>query len=1687
MALSGVTSVGDAPASSSADKGRHYQFVKDKLPPWLVSATPHRQRDLRKVGLKIPYGYAQASAAHKQAFKTSSQQGFSSQSSVDKVLAGLQEVKAFARPLLQAAIVEQFKITVDVDRTVLRHWVANPQPLSDAIQLSSSLLDAALHNFTEDDETAIYGSTRSVGTVLLLSPQGKLPFSAEQFAGLCRKLDLGAKYQAHVNSVLGMGNSADEVQLQASIKLSQQDTFATAIELARLQGDIHGDDVYTLLHKVKDQAPDLVLDGKPVQLNGLRLLGDTDLSGVLLIGPKRIASDVVQRLIVYIPHDPVSPIKEYASAQQFHLALREKLRDPAYQLFFSRFIKQSDKARFFQRLNDRLTPFKAVSGSKVQVRVPDPNARIAMEETPVTGNYWVFLVNQQLNKLLDDTRSLAVSTADADAQARHDKMLSYLGIALSVLNVVALFVPPLGVAMMAVMAVQLTDELVEGVEALAQGEKDEGFAYLMDVAQNVAQLALMAAAGGGSGEQVTGVGRSEFFASLKPVTLANGEVRLWKPDLAPYEHKGALPEDLEPNELGLLQHDGQEFLPLADKRYAVSKDPVSGKYRIAHPEQADAYFPELHHNGGGAWRHELERPQTWQGPELMRRLGHRVSDYSDVELEQVRRVSGVDESILRRMHLENQAPPTALDDTLRRFDAYRQVERFIADLQGGEPRDVREHSINQLHVLTRCGQWPEALAVRLLDAQAATVREFTAQGAQKITRVVNIQARQLTDGRLLQTLLDALEQTDTNALLGRKADSPLDKQDTQIARLKEQIVKLAQVHKVEFFNDLYSVADSSSDPRLTVLQSRFPSVSRQAIEELLASANRAEQRQMARWNFTDKLQTKPIPLRLAEELRSLQRDVRLSRAYEGLFLEGLINRDAEVLVLNSLEKLSGWSGDVRLEIREAEFNGDLRVSIGAEEAASRKVLVRVEQGRYEARDQDDGHLHGADDIYAALQHALPDAQRQAIALPHVGQGAELKALIRQHLLTPVELRTRLGMQPVKPGFRAPKRLADGRLGYPLSGRGAGVSPQQAADEARVRNLFPGYTDGQVSRFLLTLGQDREFYLVNFEADYQRLLESTRQWLASPTSRTLADGSEVAVDAHDKQAVVELLKRSWRKLSTRYSAFGYPRGYELVLRGRTVGALPILETSFSGVEFVDMSGMDLMAAPNEFLDSFPDVRWLDLHANRMADIPMRLGQMDNLVGLNLSGNNLRLSAEEAASVSSLKKLKKLQLSHNPLERVPDFSQMRELSEIRLQGTGISQWPDGLLGLNSLEKLDLRDNQITEFPLWAVSPPPEQVDAIDRLLKITELNGNPLSPQGVQQYADILERIYRRENEPGLIPGPVDEPAARGAEGGVLASSTQRLERWLGEVPEAQLARRKELWQRLDTESLDREEAGGELGRGVSESEEFFRLLEKLSQSAEFRKAYGDLQARVWIVLEAAADNTQLREELFRAAGEPQTCSDRAALMFSDLEVRVQIHKALARVGEEGAGRELLKLAKGLFRLDQVEAFALKDIRERVAIIMHSGLTKREIGRQLVLLDQIEVRLSYRISLRQRLDLPGQPVQADYTGVQYVPEPKLAEAERQIKSLKNSLAEIDSITQRDFWREYLKDKYRSRFDLAYESIIERMEHLELIKVTLTSEVYNARYKALRDEAEAVQVKLINLLTPQEILNLEEEQTP
>jgi hypothetical protein len=1701
------------PSLSPDNNGVNFEFLKGKIPQWYMDAPNDRQKELGAHLLAPPEWYKKASFSLKKASKESHVAYRSSLNNLEKIMSGIHDVFEFAEPLLTQAIQDKFKLTLNVrDVYFARKYRVGAQPRSDLYGFlvwdnetnselnyfykGITLLEAALGNFAPDetqksscDDCQIitrWGSyDGEVMATRFVVMEYAIPIAPEAFAELCRNLDLGRLYQEHILAILKPDDASERAVVETTLSRNQQHMLAVAAHAAYMQYLTPGADgvrsgisadAYQMVLQVVGNKSSITLDGRAVCYAGLKML-NVDLSGILLIGPDRQDSDRIERLVTYIPGDPAQPLKEYASSADFEADLKARLHTSAYRRFFSRFVPQRSQGDFFRSLGRRLDPSETYKQAQDYTPIPNQSrVRLSIGEKVVPGDLWTYLRQERINKIINDARAVAVPTGDEDKLARLKKMESYISAVESVFNLAAFVVPGLGEIMLAVGTAQMMSDAFEGIEDFEQGEYKEMWEHFSSVAMNVAFIATGA-------KVIPAINRSGVVDALKPIKMPDGKRLLWKPDLKPYEQKIAPPKST-PNELGLHRYGGQDILPLDDKHYAVQKDPKTGNHQIKHPSRPEAYSPELKHNDLGVWTHEAENPRTWEGPRLMRRLGHSVSEFSDTELEQIRRVSGTHEGVLRRMYVESEPPAPLLADTISRFDSYKQCEGFIADMKSDSSSlPAKDYSIDQLHVMTRYGKWPDTVSIRVIDMQAKTTWEYVdPNGALDKKRVVQIHDTQLRDGRLLKTLLEGLDQRETNTLLGQRPGTPLGTLDERVETLRGKIASLAENHKAELFSDHYASKRGSSDPRVNLIQGRYSNVPTSVIEGLLTDASSIERQQMAKWDFADKQQTKPIPLRLAQELRWAQREVRLSRAYEGLYLEALTTSDTENLVLNTLEKLPGWPSDLRVEVRDGSFSGKLRASVGPE-SAGRKILVRNEGGRYEARDEDDGHLHGADDLYAALQHALPDIHRTAVGLPHVGQGPELKALVRQHALSRDELRAVLKMQPVNPFFKAPTRWGDGRLGYPLSGRGAGANRQLATDEERVLRLFPDYSDAQIDRFLEQLGSDREFYLVNFEAELQNLKEELQEWMSTPTTRTLQDGSSVAVDQYDKKVVAIWLEACWQRRSIRYSERGQRMGYELSLHGRAIGELPALTAYFPHVDFLDLSGMGLTAPPNEFLDSFPSIVQLQLQDNGLVEFPSQVAEMSELVCLDVSSNNLTLTDEAVGTLANMNHLEYLQLSHNPLMRLPDFSQMTALIQVRLQATGITEWPAGLRDQVNLVMVDLRDNQLASFPEWAVNPSPEQAPAINHILGATELNGNPLSDEGMQQYADILVRIYLDNDQAGLMPVPPDAPEDRGAEGGTLAPSAQRVDRWLRDTPRAELGARKTQWALLDREALDREASAGEAGRTVSESEEFFRLLEKLSETAEYKKAYSDLQKRVWVVLDAAEENAVLRSELFKAAGEPETCSDRAALVFSQLEIKVQIHKALALVGDNGAGTLLLKLAKGLFRLDELEAFALKDIKERIKVILRSGVTAREKGNQLLLMDQIEVRLSYRVSLRDRLDLPGQPTQAQYTGLQYVPQAKLRAAEQHVNSLKDSKAEIDSIAHRDFWGEYLKEKYRSRFELAYESIYERMERLDITSATMTSDAYNIQSKALAAEARVAERKLIDLLTPQEILDLED----
>ncbi|MNF44538.1 E3 ubiquitin-protein ligase sspH1 [compost metagenome] len=246
-----------------------------------------------------------------------------------------------------------------------------------------------------------------------------------------------------------------------------------------------------------------------------------------------------------------------------------------------------------------------------------------------------------------------------------EKMLS--DILNAALLVAMPLVPGLGELMLAYTAYQLTSEVVEGIVDLAEGRLAEAVEQTINVLESVVQLGAFAA--GVTLAKVVQAKLSPFFEGLKPVQISGGQTRLWNPDLTPYQRlEAALPTDAKPDASGVYQHQDQRIVRLDDQHFIVDNDPVTGQHRIQHPQRPDAYAPTLTHNGHGAWVAESENPRLWQGPTLMRRLGHTTDAFSNVQLEQVRQISGTEEAELRRVHMDNAPPPPLLVDTLQRLD-----------------------------------------------------------------------------------------------------------------------------------------------------------------------------------------------------------------------------------------------------------------------------------------------------------------------------------------------------------------------------------------------------------------------------------------------------------------------------------------------------------------------------------------------------------------------------------------------------------------------------------------------------------------------------------------------------------------------------------------------------------------------------------------------------------------------------------------------------------------------------------------------------------------------------------------------------------------------------------------------------------------------------------------------------------
>lgn len=1298
-----------SPVPAVSDNSRpdqDFEPLTRALPGWLLSASV-RQREAFKKAAPLPL--PTANAAQQAAFKQLNGAHWQAQSRVDNALKDLKDAKAFGKPLLADALKQQFNLELDVEATFIRLYIPLTIPWfpvrsGAARAWTVSLLDAALHNFEhketladayEPASTYITRPDASGRFDTLPAIKHQLPVAA--FAQLCRDLDLGARYMRYLRSGLGMDSPVASAALQTKVDASQKAALRAALQLARLRQDIQ-DDYAQVIEGFIEGRTGLRLGTDAVLCHEFSMMG-TPLTGILLFAPDLENTRSVRRLVAYVPDDPEHPLKEYRSALAFKQELTRQLRATDYQAFFSRFVAHEHLGAFFADLSQRLEkitwhPSEQGKGLAPWRAEPTDDPKLQFSAIPIMGDPWVFLYQSRLNKILNDARTLAVATATVDRNARWARWDAFVSVASSIVNtllmVVAPFIPGLGELMLGYMAYQLLDDVFEGIVDWAEGLDREAFAHLMGLLESAVQLGLFSAG--------TQIGVPElrkllspqtlaFIDRFKSVTLANGARRYWKPDLGPYQQKLQLPPHLGIDERGLHDVRRESILALEGKLYAVEKSPEDNQYRIQHPTRADAYQPQLHHNNHGTWRTELDQPLQWAKPTLLGRLGHRAQGLSDADRELALALSGTPEDSLRKVHQHSEPLPPLLDDALARLRIERDLDTLIERLNSDDPAAYgRIDPQDLLQLLTANGSWPHTRGLRFLDDQGRVAWTFGDQSKP----LVQIHEAQLTNGDLLKAVLKALTPEEIRAQFGERASDPQLSLETRARNLRKRLAEIARKHRGALFDSRYAFLQYSLHPQAQRLIESAPGLPASVAEKLLGQATAQE---------LTALREQRTPPRLAQLAQATLTEVRLNRAYEGLHLDSHINLDSDQLTLSALRLLPGWSTDVNLQARHRTIDGPLWRSIGPDSAPIRRNLVRLDSGRYVPYDER-GPLSGETDLYTAILHALPDAQRDQLNIG-IHQGAELRERLRQHPPPRHELRVLLGAEP-EPAVETLQLLGND-AGYAQQPPAAGgpVSLQQ-----RARTLYPGLRDTQLHALieqLQTRPGGAATQLAQLAQEYTQLNRDLLAWQTDipthhPTSAQALSTWERRQEEQSRLVIAHQLKQAWRRETRIDDYYEDPArdGHVLNLNANFLGELPRLDAQFDHISMLLLDGSEYLQGVLPFLSRFPRLRQLGVMNTPLDALPAHITSLPQLNSLQLSNCRITLTPESLARLSAMHQLRSLDLNGNPLGLVPSVEALPELVALDLSNTGIERLPAGLLSRTELQAAILNDNRISTLP-------------------------------------------------------------------------------------------------------------------------------------------------------------------------------------------------------------------------------------------------------------------------------------------------------------------------------------------------------------------------------------------------------
>lgn len=1663
------------PLGDTVVENRHANFIYPLLAPWFKNA-PIELRQLLRDSLT---------------------KSLETQQSVAEVTAQLKSIETFVEPLLTNALkvhgwsqvatrshglkqvnllsknllfVAQQEVNL-ADTLVQWLW---PEPwIPASFELNfvtsttrSSLLEAALQNFeaTEergfDEGSSIYQVQNGVAVIQAgVTPEG--------FALICRQLNLGEQYQAHLSAVFEPGSAqqpdAQDISLTEQIStlfsLNKRYDYLCAVYMAFMQRQIRSES-YQFLKGMFDAGGALMT--QPDHTHSTLKIMEFELPGVVVFWPQGLPAGQEQRCIVYLPQSPDKSFHEFVTFGLFKHELREWLKSSQWVNYFLSLSPLRYRAEFKRRIDSRNVTWDSL----LLVRSPiitEPALFAVTQPVAQTQDPFRVAWALQLARIKDDARLLVVPTADEDSKTRQARQATYLNAGLSLLTLALGFVPVLGEVLLAASVIELGVDVYDGIKAWEHNDRVAALGYLFDVAESVA----LAGATVGAAKALKA---EPVVDGLEPVKLASGQARLWKPDLLAYQQPRTRVTGLTPDAQGIYSVGSQRYITLDDAVYAIKMESGAREGVIEHPSDPGAYTPRVQHNGQGTWTHEADDPAQWSRLTLFKRLGHQAQGIDDTTAESILTLTDTGEPILRKLFMDNLGVPPLLADSLRRVRASEYLTGFITRMSQASDH-VAQDALMQLELLPQLPGWPRHKVLRLLNDQGALIKEFGPDLRAENSRVQLTQA-QVNRGDLINMLLECLTQEQIDVLLGQViSDGTLRAQ-----ALKQQLGAFARKNRLQIIERL-GVDQASKTALQLSLERQFSSLPHSVTAELAEHMTPGELLQFS----TDQR----LPLHVLEEARRSVQALRLNRALEGLFFTEMVSAQSNTLAFNTLPSLPGWPSDVRFVLRDRASGLELE-SIGAPTARFRREVFK-NGDQYEYYLTSTQSMLNSPTVLTCVLEALTPAEQANMDL----NSAEAQAILRSRVAVRAaqqraDSARALGLQAIKPWFKSPLRLADGRVGYTLGG---GTSrPADARREVLLKHLvselYPNLSDAQIGQFLLRLRLaplPAAHALAALKKELKTLRAELAAWTRSDVWTQPLRGPRMLLTDEHKRGISLTLIRVWRRQSRSVHSAEHT-GYELDFNGWPVDGLPVLSASFAHISSLKIVSATSAVLPAHFFTQFANLRSLSLRSMGLQKLPDGLSAMRQLIELDLQDNRIILNAQAVSALSDLVRLESLNFNGSPLALLPKVGRMAGLKHLHLRYTGVTGWPEGVESLTNLETLDLRDNQIRVIPAGLLTAERASLN------RVTHLHDNPLTITAIRQLD-----VYRREHGIDLGVSPHREHAARGHE----------ILNWAPDPTPSQ----RTIWRSL-YESHN--------------SADFFRVLDDLNGSPQFLQAQESLTQRVWALMEALYDNSELRQRLFGVAGHERACVDGIAMIFSDMELSQQVYLAEKTATTEA---QLLKLARGMFRIDRLNQHVMGLVEAKIAEVRaeHRGYAQKlqqlvdaagldvdpvagmeaveqqgiayrlatpeslrlaeqlspvRLQSQIDKIEPLEVQMYFHIQLAHSLELPARPTSMRYSNIIEVTQAQLDAAKAFVLTADDTPAMMTAIEKQGFWEAFLEKKYPVDFARVVVSPVQRMDELYTQREGMSGADFLNQSRALSERWEQSRAELVTRLTRQEV---------